>query len=296
MTYIFGFYIIYFVEFSNNIPTKNNIKDNKMSFFEIYNPVLNLDEKACFNLLLASEFGNKPTEHFKRNDHKYYTFNYVIEGSGTITVGNQKFHPKAKDVFIMPKGIKHEGKTTPTTPWLKLYFDVSGWMIEELLRAHNLSDCYYIPDCRLEAHFRKMLQIASQNLPSTHDKAFLLFHKILIKLKNSNYESMVNYSLTVRNTILYITQNIESNMTMTDIADHVGKSPEHIIRVFKNEVNKTPYAYMLEKKIDLAKLLLINTNMPIKKIAQRLNYSDEYYFSATFKKHTGTSPTKYRAS
>ncbi len=267
-----------------------------MSFFEIYNPVLNLDDRACFNLLLASEFSNKPTEHFKRNDHKYFTFNYVISGSGTVTVGNEKFHPKSKDVFIMPKGMKHEGKTKPDNPWHKLYFDVSGWMIEEMLRAYNLSDCYYIPNCRLEAHFRKMLKIADQNLPGIHDTAFILFHKILTKLKNSSHESMVNYSSTVRNTIVFITQNIESNVTMTEIADHVGKSAEHIIRVFKQEVKKTPYAYMLEKKIDLAKLLLVNTNMPIKKIAQRLNYNDEYYFSATFKKHTGISPSKYRIS
>ena len=265
-----------------------------MSVFEIYNPVMHLDSKASFNLLLASEFGNKPSEYFKRQRHKYYTFNYVIRGTGTMTIDNQKFYPGATDVFIMPKELAHEGKTNPKDPWWKLYFDINGWLVEEMLRAHNLNECYYIPNCRLEAHFRKMLQLAGQNHQKVHDHAFLLFHKILLRLKNSNHMKMSNHSLTTRNTILYINQNIEANVSMTDIANHIGKSPEHIIRIFKEEIGQTPYAYMLKKKIELAKLLLVNTNMTIKQISHRLNYNDEYYFSATFKKATTVSPTNYR--
>ena len=56
----------------------------------------------------------------------------------------------------------------------------------------------------------------------------------------------------------------------------------------------TPYKYILNGKTETAKMMLLNTNMPIKEIAYELSFADEHYFSNMFKKLTGTSPKKYR--
>jgi AraC-like DNA-binding protein len=56
----------------------------------------------------------------------------------------------------------------------------------------------------------------------------------------------------------------------------------------------TPYAYVLGKKLELAKKLLDNTNLTVKQISEKLCFSDEYYFSSLFKNKIGVSPSVYR--
>ena len=56
----------------------------------------------------------------------------------------------------------------------------------------------------------------------------------------------------------------------------------------------TPYAYVLGKRIDLSKKLLVDTNLTVKQIADKLCFTDEYYFSNLFKRKVGVSPAAYR--
>ena len=54
--------------------------------------------------------------------------------------------------------------------------------------------------------------------------------------------------------------------------------------------------YINEVKIAEAKRMLAKTQVPIKEIAARLYYSDQFYFSQQFKRITGYSPSEYRDS
>lgn len=68
----------------------------------------------------------------------------------------------------------------------------------------------------------------------------------------------------------------------------------HAILVFKEAYGITPYQYLLQKKLTLAKMMLKDTRLPIKEIAENLGFQDNHYFSSFFKKQTGTSPQQYR--
>ena len=52
--------------------------------------------------------------------------------------------------------------------------------------------------------------------------------------------------------------------------------------------------YLLNLRVDLAKAMLINTELPINEICSRVGYSDQNYFSKLFKHVTGLTPTQYR--
>ena len=66
------------------------------------------------------------------------------------------------------------------------------------------------------------------------------------------------------------------------------------MRYFKKNFGTTPYNYLLNRKIEIAKSLLSSSSWPIKNIAYALSFSDEQYFSCAFTKKTGISPKKYR--
>ena len=58
----------------------------------------------------------------------------------------------------------------------------------------------------------------------------------------------------------------------------------------------TPYAYLLEKKLELAGQLLRDTNLSVREIAEKLSFADEYYFSNVFKKKMGVTPSLWRTA
>ena len=74
----------------------------------------------------------------------------------------------------------------------------------------------------------------------------------------------------------------------------MGLSPSQLTRVFQREYGMTPYAYFLSRKLALAQNLLRNSSLPIREIADRLQFTDEHYFSALFRQKTGVSPGAYR--
>ena len=56
----------------------------------------------------------------------------------------------------------------------------------------------------------------------------------------------------------------------------------------------TCHDYLLNLRLDLAKVMLTNTELPINEIGSRVGYPDANYFAKLFKNVTGRTPTQYR--
>ncbi|MBC6416125.1 MAG: helix-turn-helix transcriptional regulator [Bdellovibrionales bacterium] len=80
------------------------------------------------------------------------------------------------------------------------------------------------------------------------------------------------------------------------MASVVAMSPYHFSRLFKESIGKTPMQFVQEHRIDEAKVLLKNLNLPIIDIANRCGFSDQSHFSKVFKKVSGMSPKSFRKS
>ena len=85
-----------------------------------------------------------------------------------------------------------------------------------------------------------------------------------------------------------------SNLSVEDLAKLSNLSLSSFKRQFKKEFNDTPNNYITTKRLDKAKELLSITDMPINEIAYDIGYNDPLYFTRTFKKKNGISPTAYR--
>ena len=98
----------------------------------------------------------------------------------------------------------------------------------------------------------------------------------------------------IEQSLTYIRENIGRRVNMDELAKVACMSKDHFIRMFKREVSHTPNAYVTEKKIERAELLLVTTLLPVKQIALSLGYDDMAYFNNVFKRHTRVSPLQYR--
>ena len=90
-------------------------------------------------------------------------------------------------------------------------------------------------------------------------------------------------------------ENIYGEINLNGIGDMLGVSTSHLNSVFKSYTAMTPYQYFISIKIRKAKELLERGDCPIKEVAFRLGFDDQYYFSRLFKKKTGISPSRWNA-
>ncbi len=71
-------------------------------------------------------------------------------------------------------------------------------------------------------------------------------------------------------------------------------SPAHFSRIFKLVVQQSPQDFLLNLRLSRARHLLAETSLAVSEIADRLDYSDLFFFSRQFKAKTGLSPRDYR--
>ncbi len=83
---------------------------------------------------------------------------------------------------------------------------------------------------------------------------------------------------------------------LCDIARELGLSPFTTVRQFRAATGHTPYAYILEIRLQRAKQLLTHDPRPIGSVATSIGFDDPAYFSRWFASKTGLSPLSYRAA
>lgn len=93
----------------------------------------------------------------------------------------------------------------------------------------------------------------------------------------------------------FIDDNLMSQLTMEDIAEHVHFSIPWAIRLFRKMYHVTPYHYYLSRRLEVAQNLLCSTNLPIQEISNQMGFADYRHFSSFFKKWKGMSPTAFRS-
>ncbi|MDH6313271.1 AraC-like DNA-binding protein [Parabacteroides sp. PFB2-10] len=97
----------------------------------------------------------------------------------------------------------------------------------------------------------------------------------------------------IANVLRHIRKHIDQPLRISQLAAICHLSDDHFIRLFKKEMDCTPIAYINQKKIERAQLMLLVENVPVKDIAYRLSFDNISYFNRVFKQITRFTPTQY---
>jgi transcriptional regulator GlxA family with amidase domain len=99
---------------------------------------------------------------------------------------------------------------------------------------------------------------------------------------------------SVRAPVEYIRQNYHKQITLKELAELTHLSVSALERRFKKHLAKTPSRLINEVRLENARRLLMDTNLPISDIAFQTGFSDHSYFTKQFKLFFGMHPSKMR--
>lgn len=118
----------------------------------------------------------------------------------------------------------------------------------------------------------------------------LLYKFFAALIKEDPPKENIDY---VNEAIHIIDYNYNQDLTVTKIADILHINPVYLSRIFKEKKGISPKEYILSKKIERAKQMLLMKNLKINEIASSLGFLDALYFSRLFRHKTGISPSEF---
>jgi len=98
----------------------------------------------------------------------------------------------------------------------------------------------------------------------------------------------------MRRVIDFIEDNLEGDLSLQAMAAEVDISPLYLARAFKAAVGQSPHQYVLARRIERAKELLRNTDLPVVDVALSSGFSSQSHLSHWFIRQIGVSPAMYR--
>ena len=238
---------------------------------------------------------------------------YVKGGFLTVSISGESYIGKPGDAFVVSPGNLHlMGSDTGTVdyytflfPLKNLSFRADDLFEEKLLEPLNSGHLMINPRINdtakelceqlIEVHESKNQESESQLTAQIKTKIILLQFILEMWKKGFIIENDTNGRNTVeKEMVSYIQQNYTGKISLKEFGEQFHLSEKYISRYFKEHFHITLSQYITHLRLEHAKQLLQDTDIPVTEIAMQSGYQNVSYFIRTFKKAYGVSPLKYR--
>ena len=215
----------------------------------------------------------------------YNDLTFVIKGSLKYEINDQVVKVNAGDCIFIQQGSSRIRESSDACEYISFNF-------------------YTMPNTPLPVYIPKALSRDIKLILGFCDEVYAKYHdwfdkidkalELLLKLLSDKLSYLEENPIIV--TIKrYVRQNLKSKLSLSEIANYVGYSPNHCDTIFKKETGDSIINYLISERISEAQRLLDEGVLSLKAIAESVGFEDYNYFSRTFKKITGKTPTKYKS-
>lgn len=101
-------------------------------------------------------------------------------------------------------------------------------------------------------------------------------------------------ALRLRRVSDYIEAHIDADLSIARLANVAGVSPHHFGQAFRRTVGISPHRYVVARRIEHAKALLLSTRMVITEVALAVGFANHSHFASNFRRTVGTPPSRFR--
>lgn len=280
-----------------------------------------MDEKTLSN---KSGYLNKDFELFHLRDKKnqdfefhYHDFNKIIiflSGKVTYLIEGKAYYLKPWDILLVNNHDVHK----PVINSTETYERIIIWANSDFIEDHNyencdLSTCFKLANeksfnlIRLEAKFQNHMQLIIKSLEeSSNSNDFAskllsnsLFVQLLIYLNRIHLGNMylndndsLKYDKQIEKILKYINNNLCKDLSIEFLSQKFYISKYYLMHKFKNETGYTLHNYVMQKRLLMAKDLIINGEA-ITKASIQCGFNDYSSFLRSFKSMFKKSPSDF---
>ncbi len=273
------------------------------------------------NRIYYSELYNWDT----RNAFRSFSLKYVLDGVISYISGRDKYEVKAGNFLIADKreGVAAHFESSSLTK--SVCIDISTDIVSEAATVmsaredfdfenylnHYFKDAvlcqkvYPTQESMLGGKLAELLHlIRTGNIAALNSEWFLEMTELIILQEKGNWLALNGIKSVKPSTRLetlarlnraraYMDERFLQNPEMAEVARFGALSEFHFFRSFKQAFGITPYRYLLNRRLEHARSLLLQYK-PVKEIARTCGFADIFTFSKAFKKAYGVSPTGFR--
>jgi AraC family transcriptional regulator of arabinose operon len=228
---------------------------------------------------------------------------FIVEGSGSIRVGDAEYAPRPGQLVLMPHGVKQsyttvDGKETFGKHWCHFTAFVGD---DPLFRVVDVPLCVDVPEAE-----RALLALAFERLAHWHKReeltgavrvrgalldilATYMESGSYVRVKTGHTEAMDKMNRVLR----HIEEHLSEQLSVEELAELAHFHPNYFHRLFKRTTGQTPIQYVNRQRIERAKKLFAATELNVSAVADHFGL-EVSYFSRMFKEYTGFTPSQYR--
>lgn len=233
----------------------------------------------------------------RRNHMENLLLIYIEQGTFYVEYQNKSYHAQAGDILLMDGTFPQFYGTHDYAEfyWIHIAGSNAFELYDHLTKIRDgiLHRLTYREE--IVGLIRYLVSEFKNNQTISASAHSCMLYRILCGLME-NTKSVVETESDslVQKAIHYIDAHLGEDLNLKRLAAEVHISPSHLIRVFRQEVGRSPHEYIVLARMDRAKYLLKTTSRPIKTIASEVGYRNESSFTGTFTDKIGISPRKFR--
>jgi AraC-like DNA-binding protein len=235
-----------------------------------------------------------------RPDKDHYLYEYTLEGEGIFWDAEKEYRIRPGSGFLCrindPKiGYKYPPDAAETWHIIFVTFSGAGDLVRKLVK--KFGPVFHLPTDSMTV--RNLLEYRKQSgspVEVTPGEGMSLIHSLLSALADGETERTRDTAAVwlVQEARRVVRAHVEKNLNVTELADLLNVSPEHLCRVFRKETAMTPLAFITRERIRRACDLLLDYTLSCKEICAKLEYDNASHFARTFRRVTGITPSEFR--
>lgn len=237
--------------------------------------------------------------NLQRDTHSLVFFRQGQNHEKFVSVDGKKIahdsSPLAGKIDVLPKGSQYTSNYVGGT-FSATVMSIDPSLADLLPSSDGVLDL--IPQTQLSDNFLRMMceQFIHASDPLLRES---LLMTLLVYLSRKSMEPQVSsgfHSAKKRKLIEYVEDHLEHPISISDLANQAAVSTFHFLRLFKLSFGITPYQYILQRRVERAKVLLTHTDDRIDTVGYKSGFSSASQFSQTFSRVAGISPSAFKKS
>jgi inosine-uridine nucleoside N-ribohydrolase/AraC-like DNA-binding protein len=254
------------------------------------NPTLFVTEVGWEQRHAGSSFG--PLER------DYYILHVVEKGKGVLDVDGKKAPFKEGDIFLVPPHTKVAYSADENDPCKYYWVAYSGLMANELTVKIGLTagNNYVISPIKFSNVLQKIKEMNEIAINVSGVEYKLLGHLYILfsELFNENESLLGQEKDHVHKAIEYLQIHYQEELRINDLAKTLLLDRTYLYRLFKQQTGLSIKEYLINLRMEKAKVLIANTNQSLREISILVGYSSYLSFSNTFKDKVRMTPNSFR--